>query len=414
METCDTFRYWISLNADSRLHAGLRRGLSVHLAECTSCRGFERLLDQGKARLKGDGVTDPGEAFTREVLKAAKRSPAMKRSAWVVPAWAAAGVIAVAAPFFLIQHRQTGPAPEESARSIQDRVWLLFSQFANGRLETSHQDQLALREELAESGLSQSLPDSLMVAGVYLDRLRHIADAASPLADEFTQLRLDIRSSGLLVSWRPRGPVAASPASLSTPGQPGPFRQARSLLYAGAGDRALPFFHESLASDLDPDRCDDALYWIAFIESRRGREAEALGALQSLLALETEWLDPSTLDEAQRLAMALGERVGAERVPIPVWSPLEPGKAPEWTSINISPDEAWCAFEVARGNRGGKESPVSLVFRGTSYGAGNLEEFRSRYPEVFRYLETRMPAIAKFLEEGVAEIEVPMPVPPGP
>ena len=71
--------------------------------------------------------------------------------------------------------------------------------------------------------------------------------------------------------------------------------------------------------------------------------------------------------------------------------------------------EAWCAFEGARGNKGGKDAPVAIEVKGVTYEAKNLEEFRSRHPKIVAFLQSKMPAVLKFLEEGSVELEIEMP-----
>jgi TolA-binding protein len=399
---CERFRYWISLKADGRLDAPRADDLSAHLQSCAACRGFEDNLQKNKARLQALSSAPVSDAFAAEVMGAARSPRTRRRKGWLVP-FAAAVILAAGLGAYVI-NRPKSNAPVQSA--IRDRAWLLLEQAANESIERPQRFQSAMRDELAVARIPDPAPDVLKDAAEFLDRIRRFSQAA-PATEDMKRLQDDIRSSGLLASWRPSGAPSSSDLILDTPTDP--FRKARGLIYAGQLNGAGDQLREYLVKSPDPELQDDALYWLAFIEARRNREAEALGALYSLWAFEGQkWLDPPTIAEAQRLAMALGDAKGAARMEIPMWMHGGEESPPGWMTIDITPDEAWCAFEGARGNKGGKDSPIAVEVQGVTYEAKNLAEFKTRHPKILSFLQSKMPAVVKFFEEGGGEFEIQM------
>lgn len=400
---CERFRYWISLKADGRLDAPRLGDLSAHLQTCAPCRGFEDNLQKNKARLQALSQAPVNESFARELLEAARSPRAKRRRGWIVPV-VAAGLLAAAVAGFLVTRPPKSGGP--TASPIRDRAWLLLAQVANESIERPSKFQSALHDELAMARMPDPPPGELGDAAGFLDRIRRFSLAA-PATEDMKRLQDDIRSSGLLTSWRPAGTLSTSDLIVDAPSDP--FRKARGLLYAGQANQASDRLREYLARTPDPDLQDDALYWIAFIEARRKRELEALGALYSLWSFETRWLDAPAIAEAQRLAMALGDAKGPARMEIPLWMAGGDESPPGWFPIEITPDEAWCMFEGARGNKGGKNAPVAIEVKGVMYEGKNLEDFKARHPKILAFLQSRMPAVVKFLEEGSGEFEIQMP-----
>ena len=311
----------------------------------------------------------------------------------------AAGVALALVGWFLAQPKPKGTVDI----AWRDRLWVLLIQVARDVRSTEAEDLASIRQELKDSGLASiAVPDETG----FLKRLESISSAA-----EAKSLRADIEASGVLASWRPSVLLPLRP---SIPGEAKePFRRARTSLFNGRAEEAIAGFRAALESGDDPERADDALHWIAFLESRRDRIPEAIGAYLSLSASPSPWFDVPARKEAQRLAVEAAARHAGGPYKVALWSPSgELSQNARWMSVDYSPGSAWCSFELAGGNRGGKESPVTLEVQGVSCRASSPGEFRSKFPEAARFLQLKMPEVLSFLEEGVVEFQLAPPEPP--
>jgi anti-sigma factor RsiW len=350
---CDDYRAWISLAADGRLDRPRQDELSSHLAACPDCRAFEVQLNRGRSLLRGLPAVQDG-AFTRSVLQAAsKRRPRL--------VFAAAALLLIGIVAYVVAPRGAPRPPEDTSK--RDRLWMLLAQVARDPGTDVRQEMKDARVDSIEPWLNRPA---------------------------------EIESSGVLGKWRPAGLPPPGPFAESAD----PFRRARNLLYAGRADEAAAAFRACLDSPEEADRHDDALHWIAFIEARRGRKAEALGAYLSLSMLESPWFDAAARREAQRLAL------DAKASSLRLWVESS------WEPVEITPGAAWCALEAAGGNKGGQGAPVAIEWKGMMLRAASAAAFVAQYPDEAAELKRRFPEILSFLEEGMIEFELDDPRPP--
>ena len=396
---CEDFRYRISLKADGRLPEALQGDLASHLESCPSCRDFESSLTRWKSRLPAGGAGDPGEAFTHRVLEEARRPRPSGGGGWKPWALAAALLIAALAPIVLVVRSHRISSSVGTSPGARDKIWMLFAQVAYGRLGSEKDDIAGLREELAASGLGTPLPHDCQPAAGLLDRLIRTAQTGIPTPTSLEELRQDIRSSGVIEDWRPQDLATNTPPHSPRPTDSNrPFASARRFLYAGDTEASLATFHSVVSSDADSR--NDALFWIAFLESRRGRGAEALGAYCSLLAFDSDWLDPASIGDAQRLTLALADRSESGRARVPLWKTPDPKAGSRWDSVEIALDDTWCSLQSRRPKPSRKNAAVELEIRGVTYKVATLAELRAQSTEAAQFLERRLPKVYKFLEEG--------------